>query len=83
MAVLGLHRMHPVCMPAGGQAREGLGGSSHPQFWWARLQRPDLSPTAPRSPEQVQQYLFDLSTYHFPRIHSCPSFAPIQEATQT
>lgn len=53
MAVLGLHRMHPVCMPAGGQAREGLGGSSHPQFWWARLQRPDLSPTAPRSPEQV------------------------------
>ena len=83
-AVLGLHRVQ------GEQARAGFGGSARPQSWWARLQRPDLcpaprglSPTAPQSPEQVQQYLLDLSTYHFPKIHSCPSLVPIQEAAQT
>lgn len=54
----------------------GVGGGVQKKrpLWWSELQCPDLcpavpglSPTTPQPPEKVQQYLFDLSIYTYPK----------------
>lgn len=73
-----------LCVPVGSRHMRGSEEAPHCPILvgWAAVPRsvsssPRLSPPAPQAPEKAEQYLFDLPTYHFPTIDSCPSGVPI------